>query len=120
MKNIQNRCDLSDNAVLNIASSLRTDGVEIESGLRSDLFETGTLLEEFFEIKHLDMEIKVDNEVEIQSKAVVLCKNIPDFVEFIREKRGLKNPFILKYGADGGGKEIFEPEKIAILLIVFS
>ena len=103
MKNLQNRCDLSNNAVLDIASSLRSDGVEVEPGLRNDLFETGTLLERFFEVKHLDMEVKVENDVEIQSKPVVLCKDIPEFVEFIKEKRNIKHSFLLKYGADGGG-----------------
>ena len=107
MKNIQNRCDLSNNAILDVASSLRADGVDLEPGLRNDLYESGTLLEEFFEVKNLDMEVKVENDLVVQSKPVVVCKSVPEFVEFIKKKRNTKNSILAKYGADGGGKSYF-------------
>ena len=103
--NAQNRLDLSNNAVLDLAASFRTDGVEIESGLREDLYESGTFLKDHFDVKDFDLEVKqADGSTQMQSKPVVFCKDVDTFVKFVKEKRGTKNPVILRYGADGGGK----------------
>ena len=50
------------------------------------------------------MEVKVENEVVTKSKPVVICKDVPRFVEFVKEKRNVQNSVTLKYGIDGGGK----------------
>ena len=98
---------MSNSALLDLAASLRCDNVKIEPGLREDLYESGTLLKDYFEVKDLEMETKVDGEVVMSKKAVVFCKDIQRFVEFVKEKRGIKKSIMLKYGADGGGKNIF-------------
>ena len=95
---------MSNNALLDIASSLRTDGVKLESGLREDLYETGKLLKDHSEVQNFEMEFKVDGELKKEVKPVVLCKDIAAFVEYVKEQRKVKNRVMLKYGLDGGGK----------------
>ena len=120
MKNVQNRLDLSDNALLDLAGAFRSDGIEIEPGLKDEIYESSTLLEEFFEVQEMVMEVKIENKTVLKPKPVVLCKNLDGFVDFIKQKRNVKNPVALKYGADGGGKhsknwaQIFEIFEIYI------
>ena len=104
MKNVQNRMDLSNNSLLDLAATLRSDGVEIESGLKEDLSDSGKFLKEYFKVVDMDLEVKAENELKLQTKSVVLCKNIPEFVEFVKQKRKVVKPVTLRYGADGGGK----------------
>ena len=103
MLSVQNRCDMSNNTLLDVASALRSNGIQLESGLQETLYESGTILESFFEVKDMDMEVKNDGETMIVSKPVVLCKNIQNFVDYVVQKRNVKNPVTLKYGADSGG-----------------
>ena len=103
MKNIQKRNDLSNSSLLDIASSLRTDGVQLEPGLREDLYESGKLLKDHFHVKNLPMVVKVDDEIGIQEKPVVMCKDVQKFVEYVKEERKIENSYMVKYGADGGG-----------------
>ena len=103
MMNIQNRVDVSDNALLDIATSLRADGVKLESGLKGSLSHSGKVLSEHFEVKNFDMEVKYEGKVVKESKPVVLCKDIDKFVEHVKTKRGMEGPVILRYGLDGGG-----------------
>jgi len=103
MKNIQKRNDLSNSSLLDIASSLRTDGVQLEPGLREDLYESGKLLKDHFHVKNLPMVVKVGDEIGIQEKPVVLCKDIQKFIEYVKEERKVENPILVKYGADAGG-----------------
>ena len=51
LKNAQNSLDLSNNALLDLAASLRTDNVKIEAGLREDLYESGTIFKDHFDVK---------------------------------------------------------------------
>ena len=104
LKNAQNRLDLSNNVLLDLAASLRSDDVKIEPGLREDLYESGTMLKDYFEVRDFDLEIKENGEIVTVKKSVVFCTDVPKFVEFVKEKRGICNDVILKYGADGGGK----------------
>ena len=57
--NVQNRCDLSNNELLDIASALRDDGVAVEAGLREDLYEAGTMLKDHFSVQNFKMEVKM-------------------------------------------------------------
>ena len=101
--NAQNRLDLSNNALVNLAASLRADNVQVESGLTKDLYEVDTLLEEHFDVKNFNLEEKRDGEISMVSKPVVFCKDVSKFVAFVKEKRNIKGAVSLKYGADGGG-----------------
>ena len=107
LKNVQNRLDLSNNAVLDLAASLRTDDVMVEPGLREDLYESGTLLKDHFEVKDLEYETKIDGEPATVIKPTVVCKNIDNFVQFVKQKRNVQSDVIVKYGADGGGTIFF-------------
>ena len=114
MLNVQNRMDLSNTEVLDLAAALRVDGVEIEPNLREDLYDShsGKLLSEYFEVKEMPMEVKNENDLEVQNKSVVVCKNVEAFVEFVKEKRNVKNNVTLRYGADGGGMNDTKLQKI--------
>ena len=103
MKNIQNRCDMSNNELIDVAKSLRLDNVKIEPGLKEELFDSDAFLKEFFEVREMEMEVKVDNEIVTQMKHVVLCKDVNAFCEDVMKRRGVKNKVTVKYGADGGG-----------------
>ena len=98
MKNIQKRNDLSISSLLDIASSLRTDGVQLEPGLREDLYESGKLLKDHFHVKNLPMVVKVNDEIGIQEKPVVLCKDIQKFVEHVKEERKIENSYSAQIG----------------------
>ena len=95
--------NLSDNALLDLSATFRSDGVNVEPGLKKDLYESNMLLKEFFEVRNMDMEVKSNNEIVMQSKPVVICKDIQNFVEFVKAERKVTKPVLLRYGADGGG-----------------
>ena len=103
MKNVQNQCDLSNEAILDVAASLREDGVEIEPGLKKEIRESGKLLSDYFEVQDMEMEVKVEDEIVEKPKPVIVCKDVDEFIEFVKIERKIKNPVTLKFGADGGG-----------------
>ena len=75
LRNVQNRCDLSNTELLDVAAALRVDGVKIESGLRNDLYDAN-IMTEFFEVQQLNMEVKRDKEIVVESKAVIICNTL--------------------------------------------
>ena len=104
--NAQNRSDLSNQTLLNLAASLREDGIKIEPGLKNTLNNSGKIFEDFFELKNVEMEVKQDDELVTKSMPLVVCKDVDEFVEEIKRKRNIQNPVKLKFGADGGGKSM--------------
>ena len=100
----QNRSDLSNQTLLNLATTFRENGVKVEPGLKSSLKESGKIFEEHFEVRKIDMEVKVEDKIVIREKSVVVCKNVDAFVEEVKTKRKIKGPVTLKFGADGGGE----------------
>ena len=102
MKEVQNQCDLSNKTVIDMAATFRGQGVEIEPGLREELYESGKILSEHFEVRKIDMEVKEGDEIVTKPKDVVLCKNVDKFVDHVKKERNIQNAS-LKFGADGGG-----------------
>ena len=111
MMNIQSRSDISDNQLIDIAASLRSDGVEIEAGLTKDIYDSGKYCESHFEVKEMEFDVRVDGEVKTQVKPIVLCKDVSNFVEFVKTERKVENPVMCRYGLDGGGMHTFEIAK---------
>ena len=79
------------------------DNVSIEAGLRDDLYDKNSLIKDHFDVKEFEFEEKIDGEITMVSKPLVFCKNVDNFVQFVKVKRNVKNKVSLKYGADGGG-----------------
>ena len=117
MKNLQNCCDFSNETVLDVAASLRDSGVKIEPGLKQEIRSSGKVFADHFEVKNFDLEVKVGDELVVQSKPVVLCKDVDQFVEFVKSERKIKKSVSLKLGADGGTEKFEICLKIFLILI---
>ena len=114
MKDMQNRTDVSDNSLLNIAAAFRANNVEIEAGLTREIYDSGKICADHFEIQEMDFDVKVGDEQKIQSKSVVICKDVEQFVEFVKQKRNVKNSATLKYGLDARGIYFYKCLKFCV------
>ena len=103
MLNERNR---SNKDVLDIAKVIRKHlgRNSIESGLAESLIENGKILKEFFSVKPMKMWVRNESKELVQvEKTVAYCVDIPKFVAYIMNQRGMENS-TLKIGMDFGQK----------------
>ena len=76
----------------------------IETGMKGKLTDRNHKLDDMFEVKSEDFEFKnkETDEIHIEKRPVVFCKNKEQFVDFVKKWRNVNNP-LLKVMIDGGG-----------------
>ena len=103
---ILNERNRSIKDVLDIAKVIRKQlgRNSIESGLADSLIENGKILKEFFNVKTMKMWVRDETkELVLVEKTVAYCTDIPKFVAYIMNQRGMEN-CTLKIGMDFGQK----------------
>ena len=103
---ILNERNRSIKDVLDIAKVIRKElgKNSIESGLADSLIENGKILKEFFNVKTMKMWVRNESKELVQvEKTVAYCVDIPKFVAYIMNQRGMEN-CTLKIGMDFGQK----------------
>lgn len=103
---IQNNLNLSDRQTLEAAKVIREgtrSRTSIAPNLKKVLTEHGRTLESFFQCKTLSLSQTQNKDVVYVEKAVVYCKDINSFIEFVLAKRKIRNNYLIKIGLDGGG-----------------
>lgn len=104
MSRIQNKHNLSDNAILGIATDLRVGTSSrkiVEPGLKISLYKKNHGLDQFFDLKKTTF-IKTQQKVETCiEKTVVYCKDVKGLIAHVIEKRKIRDVH-LKFGIDGG------------------
>ena len=101
---MQKSVGMSDRQVIGVAKVIREAKGKrsIESNLRDFLTDQGDSIQEFFEIKQAEFDVKNSNDKLM--KPIILCKDVNAFVRHVLLSRGhLGKAVLKKIGADGGG-----------------
>lgn len=103
--NMQKSGDFSDAQILGIAQSFRENigRLAIQPYLKQALIDEGESIKDFFEVREMSLQVKGDDGYELAQKPVVICKNVPAFIDYVIEERQIASKVLLKkFGADGG------------------
>lgn len=99
---IKSNCDLSTRNTIALSSTLRALDIPIAPNIRFNLTKHNKLLEHFFDVTYLPFDVNGDANIEL--KPVVYCKNVPNLIQFVCERRNIKEQdYFVKIGIDGGG-----------------
>ena len=107
MQSIQNTTDLPNKTIKLITSEIRKHHGKrsVEPGIAEGLINDPKVLEKYFQTEYIPLQCKNENTKEVETivKELVFCKDIPGFIDFIKESRGIKDEGAsVKFGIDGG------------------
>ena len=97
--------NLSNKKTIGIAADLRAATRKrslIEPGLKSHLVENNHSVDEFFKIERVIFNKTKKNVQSSSDQIIIHCKNVTDFIRYIKKKRDVSDVH-LKFGIDGGG-----------------
>lgn len=105
MLKIKSDLNLSDRATLKMAASIRVctrSRKAIEPGLKLKLNNTAHSVDDYFDFKEFPFVSVKGDEVSDAPAFGVYCKDVPAFVQYVKNKRDVLDVH-LKIGIDGGG-----------------
>lgn len=107
MQSIQNTTDLPNKTIKLITSEIRKHHGKrsVAPGIAEGLINDPKVLEKYFQTEYIPLQCKNENTKEVETivKELVFCKDIPGFIDFIKESRGIKDEGAsVKFGIDGG------------------
>lgn len=107
-ENMAGVTDLSNRkAKLNAREFRKSEGKKsIEPGFAEDLSsKPKEILQKYFTTKYIELEVTKDEQIEMQTKKIVYCHDLPGYAKHIKEERGIKEDVDVqqKIGIDGGG-----------------
>ena len=105
MSNLQSNLNLTDRATNEIAAAIRVatrNRKAVETGLKTKLAAQSDAINQYFGYDEISfMNVKA-NKFSEDLKVVVYCKDVPGFIEHVKEVREVSES-LLKIGIDGGG-----------------
>lgn len=105
MEKIQRNLNLSDRKLYGLAAAIHSEtenSVKFEKNFKNKINENSHVLDDLFEVCDFDFVKENQNKISSVPGKGVICKDLKRLIDFVTEKRDLREVHI-KFGIDGGG-----------------